>query len=210
MNTDTLKADLRNLFPKKVVSDHRLTSIIKGSFLEMAHHLDLPDAEDFPDDVTVVSGTPNYDVTLSSGKNVDRITSAVFVSGTTKQVLTDWNMRLYQHAYRGSATTGTPYAFCFYKRQLWLYYIPDLGGTVYLTCQHVLTDLTSFPDNYYPLMETLVTCRVYDKGSREWMAAYRAKKDLIKSFKGRMHPKKVEMEKSLYRSLRIQDLNTEI
>jgi len=46
------------------------------------------------------------------------------------------------------------------------------------------------------------------EGIAIYMRADRDRKDLIKSFKGRMHPKKMVMEKGSYRSQRIQDLNS--
>lgn len=214
MDTDTLYKDLRNLFYHLQVASERLQAATKAGFLEMAHHIDLPDAQDFPEDITVVSGTPNYDVTLASGSDMDRITSAVFVSGTTRQILDDsWTERTYQHHYRGLAETGTPSACCYFKDQLWLYKIPNLSGTVYLTCQSVVSDLTDFPDNYFPLMVALVAKHLFRTSSEpEGIAIYlRADRDarnLIKSFKGRMHPKKIAMEKSSYRAQRVRDLNT--
>lgn len=212
MNTATLKADLRNLFPKKRVSDPELSSIMKSAFLEMAHYIDLPDAQDFPDDITVVSGTPNYAVTLTSGKDIDRITSGVFVGGTNKRILGDsWTIRTYMHAYKGVGSTGLPTEMVYYNDELWVYPIPSSGGTIYTSCQHVLTDLTDFPDNYYPLMEALVKLRVYANDEDfKWNRTYRHAKDLVKSFKGRMHPKKIVMEKSGYRAQKMQDINAQI
>lgn len=216
MNTATLYKDLKNLFYHLQVAPERLQVATKAAFLEMAHYIDLPDAQDFPEDITVVSGTPNYDVTLASGSDMDRITSAVFVSGTTRQILEDsWTERVYQHHYRGLAGTGTPYACCYFKDQLWLYSIPNLSGTVYLTCQSVVTGLTDFPDNYYPLMIALTAKHLFRTSSEpEGIAIYlRADRDarnLIKSFKQRMHPKKIVMPMSSYRAQRVKNLNAQI
>jgi len=213
MNTATLYKDLKNLFFHLQIDDPRLQVATKAGFLEMGHYIDLPDAQAHPDDITVVSRTPNYDVTLASGGDVDRITSAVFVSGTTRQILGDsWTEREYQYHYRGIAGTGVPSECCYFKDQLWLYKIPNLSGTVYLTCQSVVADLTDFPDNYFPLMVALVAKHLFRTSSEPegiaiYLRAVQDTKDLIKSFTGRMHPKKMVMEKSTYRSKRIQKLN---
>lgn len=213
MNTATLKKDLKNLFSHFQLDPERLQAAAKAGFLEMAHYIDLPDAQAHPDDITVVSGTPNYDITLATGEDMDRITSAVFVSGTTRQILGDsWTIRTYQHHYRGLAGTGVPTECCYFNDELWLYKIPNLSGTVYLTCQSVVADLTDFPDNYFPLMVALVAKNLFrtstdPEGLGIYMRADRDRKDLIKSFKKRMHPKKMVMEKSTYRSQRIQNLN---
>jgi len=213
MNTATLYKDLKNLFFHLEIGDERIQAAVKAGFLEMAHYIDLPDAQAHPDDVTVVSGTPNYSVTLGAGEDMDRITSAVFVSGTTRQILGDsWTIRTYQHHYRGLAGTGVPTECCYFNDELWLYKIPNLSGTVYLTCQAVVTGLTDFPDNYFPLMVALVAKQLFRTSSEPegiaiYLRAVRDTKDLIKSFKGRMHPKKIVMEKSTYRALRIQRLN---
>lgn len=206
MDTAEFKKNIRNLLAVLDIKTERIESAEKIAFLEMAHHLDLPDSEDSGSE-SVVSGTPNYSLTLDSGKDIDRITSVVFVSSSVKQPLMDWNIRTYQYAFRGSAISGTPYAFCFYNDELRLYYIPNLSGTVYFTCQHVITDLTDFPDNYYPLMVELTKKHIFETGSSGWWAATRAAKDLLKSFKDRMHPLKVTMEKSLHRTQRVQALN---
>lgn len=214
MDTATLYKDLKNLFFHLQIAPERIQAAAKAAFLEMAHYIDLPDAQDFPEDVTVVSGTPNYDVTLASGSDMDRITSAVFVSGTTRQILDDsWTERVYQHHYRGLAVAGTPFACCYFKDQLWLYHIPNLSGTVYLTCQSVVTDLTDFPDNYYPLMIALVAKNLFRTSSEPegvaiFLRATQDARDLIKSFKGRMHPKKIVMEQSSHRANRVRVLNS--
>jgi len=214
MNTATLYKDLKNLFFHLQIADERLQAAAKAGFLEMAHYIDLPDAQDFPKDITVVSETPNYDLTLTTGSAVDRITSAVFVSGTTRQILGDsWTERTYQHHYRGLAQTGVPSECCYFKDQLWLYKIPNLSGTIYTTCQSVVTDVTDFPDNYFPLMVALTAKHLFrtsedPAGIAIYLRADRDRKDLIKSFKKRMHPKKMVMEKSTYRSRRIQRLNS--
>lgn len=197
---------IRHLLAQYELSEERLVSAEKAAFLRMAHHIDLPDAED-SGEATITADTPNYVLELDSGKDIDRITSAVFVTGSTRQPLEDWNIREYQFAYRGAATTGTPYAYCYYNDHMWLYYIPEASGTVYFTCQHVLTDLSDFPDNYYPLMIALVKTHIFKSGSGEWWAAYRETKDLLKSFKQRMHPLKKVMEKTTYRAERIKALN---
>jgi len=206
MDATTFHRLVRSLLAEYELSEERLVSAEKAAFLRMAHHIDLPDAED-KGEVTITAATPNYILELDSGKDIDRITSAVFVAGSVKQPLDDLNIREYQFAYRGAADTGTPSAYCYYNDEMWLYKIPDLSGTVYFTCQHVLTDLTDFPDNYYPLMIALVKTHIFKSGSGEWWAAYRETKDLLKSFKQRMHPLKKTMEKTTYRALRIQDLN---
>jgi len=206
MNVTTFRKDVQNLLADLRIKDPRMQAAEKAAFLKMAHHIDLPDAED-SGSVTITSGTPNYDLELGSGKDIDRITGAVFVGSSVKQPLTDWNSRTYLHAYRGLATTGTPYAFSYYNNQLWLYYIPNLSGTVYFNCQHVVTDLTDFPDNYYPLMVELIQTFIYKRGTSEWWSAYRAGKDLMKSFKDRMHPKKVVIELSGHRARRVKALN---
>jgi len=201
MDATTFHKDVRNILREYKLKDEVLTSAEKAAFLRMAHHIDLPDAED-AGSKAITSGTPNYSLTLDSGADIDRITSAVFVGSSVKQALEDWNIREYQHAYRAIATEGTPYAFCFYNDEMWLYYIPNFSGTVYFTCQNVVTDLTDFPDNYYPLMIALVKTHVFKSGTAEWWAAYRESKDLLKSFKDRMHPIRRTMEKTRYRMLR--------
>lgn len=214
MNTAVLYKDLKNLFFHLQIAEERLQAAAKAGFLEMAHYIDLPDAQAHPDDVTVVSGTAHYSVTLASGEDLDRITSAVFVSGTTRQPLGDsWTERTYQHHYRGIAGTGVPTECCYFNDELWLYKIPNLSGTVYLTCQSVVADLTDFPDNYFPLMVALTAKNLFrtnsdPEGMGIYLRADRDRKDLIKSFKGRMHPKKMVMEQSTYRSLRVQRLNS--
>lgn len=213
MNTATLYKDLKNLFFHLEIADERLQAATKAAFLEMAHYIDLPDAQAHPDDITVVSGTPHYGVTLAGGGDLDRITSAVFVSGTTRQILGDsWTIRTYQHHYRGLAGTGVPSECCYFNDELWLYPIPNLSGTVYLTCQAVVTGLTDFPDNYFPLMVALVAKNLFRTSSDPagiaiYLRADRDRKDLIKSFKDRMHPKKSVMEQSTHRSRRVQRLN---
>lgn len=207
MDQETFHADCQNVFADLDLLPERLVAAEKVAFLEMAHHIDLPDAED-EGTITIASGTVSYTPTLDSGADIDRITSAVFVSGTTKEPLNEWGIRRHRYHYRGSGTSGVPYAFCFYADKFWFYYIPNLSGTVYFTCQQVLTDLTDFPDNYYPLMIALMKKQIYKSGSTEWYAAYRDAKDLLKSFKDRMRPKKDEMEMGRYRAERIKELNS--
>ena len=207
MDINSFHRDLKLLVPELKIKDNRLRAAEKAAFLTMAHHIDLPDAQD-SGNVTISSSTPNYELELTGNKTVDRITSAVFVSGTTKQPLEDWNIRTYQYSYRGVGTSGVPYAFCYYNDELWLYYIPNLSGTVYFTCQHVVTELTDFPDNYLPLMFELVCKQLFKRGTPEWLSARREGNTLIKSFKSRMHPIKTGMEKTTYRTQRIRDLNS--
>ncbi len=204
MNQTAFHADIRKLFPD-VVDEDRLTAAEKAAFLTMAHYIDLPDAED-KGSQAVTSATPNYTISTDSGKDIDRITSVVWV-GSNNYNLIDLNIREYQFLYRGTATTGEPDSYCYYNGQIWLYPIPDESGTIYFSCQIVVTSLTSFPDNYYPLMLALIKKNLLKEGSGEWYWAYREARDLIKSFKTRMHPKKRGMEMGTYRSARIQDLN---
>lgn len=206
MDTTAFHNNIRKLLAHLALDEDRIVAAEKVAFLEMAHHIDLPDAEN-EGTITVVSGTPDYEPSLDNGHDIDRITSAVFVSGTTKQPLGHWGITSYQHNYRGLAVTGIPYGYCFHADKVWLYYIPNLSGTVYFTCQEVVTDLTDFPDNYYPLMVALIKEEIFDEGSREWWAAYQKAKDLLKSFKDRMRPKFEVMPMSTHRALRVRDLN---
>lgn len=208
MNVETFRNNIKTLFAHLDLQDRRIVAAEKVAFLTMAHHIDLPDAENDTGEITVASGTAGYTPSLDNGSDIDRITSAVFVSGTVKKDLDEWGIRGYEYYYRGQATTGTPYAFCFHARKVKLYYIPDLTGTVYFTCQEVVTDLTDFPDNYYPLMVALIKLQIFEEGTSKWWAAYKQSRDLMKSFKGRMRPKKDVMELSTYRAERIRELNS--
>jgi len=213
MNVDTFRKDVRNLFADFSIPDERIQVAEKAAFLEMAHYIDLPDAED-QGTVTVTSGTEHYTLTLDSGADVDRITGAVFVGTSVKSILEDsWTYRTYLHHRRGLAETGTPFACCFYNDELWLYYIPNLSGTVYFSCQQVVEDLTDFPDNYYALMIALTAkqmfrTRITEAESIIYERSNRDARNLIKSFKKRMHPQKMVMEKSSYRANRIRALNS--
>jgi len=207
MNSTLFHADIRRLFPD-VVDEDRLSAAEKAAFLTMAHHLDLPDAEDGGSQA-VTSGTPNYAIVTDSGDDVDRITSVVWV-GSNNIPLTDLNIREYQFLYRGDADTDEPDSYCYYNGELWLYPIPDESGTVYFTCQNVVVNINDFPDSYYPLMLALTKKNLMKEDSGGWYWTYREAKDLMKSFKMKMHPKKRGMEMGTYRALRIRDLNNQI
>lgn len=209
MDTTTFKKRVRDLFSQMDIREERMAAAELTAFLEMAHYIDLPDAE-ASGSKAVTAGTNNYTLTLASGADIDRITSAVFVGSSTQQPLEEWGIRRYRYHYYGTTSgsrAGTPYAFCYYNDEMLLWKEPDLTGTVYFTCQQVLSDLTDFPDNHYPLMIALVAKRLYAPGDKEWWAARRDSMDLIKSYKGRMHPKKDVMEMTRHRAKRMEALN---
>lgn len=209
MDTETFEANCRDIFAHLALGTERLTAAEKAAFLEMAHHIDLPDAE-ADGNKAIVSGTNNYSLTLTSGLDIDRITSAVFVGSSTQAPLDEWGIRRYRYHYYGTAAAnrgGTPGAFCYHNDEMLLWKEPNIDGTVYFTCQKVLSDLTDFPDNHYPLMLALVAKHIFELGSKEWWAAYRNAKDLLKSYKGRMHPKKDVMELTTQRAKRVKALN---
>jgi hypothetical protein len=215
MDSTIFHADMQNLLSGRKYDKKKILAAEKAAFLTMAHFIDLPQAESFGE-FTVASGTANYTGAIDEpiGAEIDRITSAVFVGSSVYQVLDDWNIRQYQHAYRGQSSTaraGTPSAFCFYNEQFWLYKVPDLSGTVYFTCQRVLTDITDFPDSCFPLMANLTKLYLADPddsaGAQAIVFAWQQSKQLIKSFKGKMHPKKAVMEKTSHRTQRVRNLN---
>lgn len=212
MNTETFKADIRKLLAHTALDEKRIASAEKAAYLTMAHHLDLPDAQN-EGTVTVTANTAGYEPALDNNRDIDRITSAVFVSSSgAKSKLNEMGIRQYQFLYRGEAQTGIPEAWCWHNDKIWLYYIPSVGGTVYFTCQEVPIGLTDFPDNYYPLMIALVKQYIYQDGGSEHMALYyaarREVKELLKSFKGRVRPKKETMEMTPYRAQRVKELNS--
>jgi len=207
MDTTTFKKEVRDIFSHLDVREERMAAAEKAAFLEMAHYIDLPDAEASGDE-TVTAGTNNYALSLDSGADIDRITSAVFVGSSTQMPLEEWGIRRYRYHYYGTASgnrAGTPYAFCYYDDEMLIWKVGS--GTVYFTCQQVLSDLTDFPDNHYPLMIALMTKRLHKPGTGEWWAARRDSMDLIKSYKGRMHPKKDVMEMATQRANRMRGLN---
>lgn len=207
MDKDTLRKNVRDMFSHLDIREEQMVAAEKAAFLEMAHYIDLPDAED-DGSKTVTAGTNNYALTLDSGNDIDRITSAVYVGSSTQMPLEEWGIRRYRYHYYGTASgsrAGTPYAFCYYNDEMLIWKVGS--GTVYFTCQQVLSDLTDFPTNHYPLMIALMTKRLYKPGTSEWWAARRDSLDLIKSYKGRMHPKKDVMEIGRLRANRMKGLN---
>lgn len=209
MDTTTFKKKVRDIFSQLDIREERMAAAELTAFLEMAHYIDLPDAE-ADGEKAITSGTNNYALNLTSGADIDRITSAVFYATTVQSPLEEWGVRRYRYHYYGTASGnrgGTPTAFCYFNDEMLLWPEPNLSGTVYFTCQQVLSDLTDFPDNHYPLMVALLTKRLYAPGDREWWAARRDSMDLIKSYKGRMHPKKDVMEMTSHRAKRMEALN---
>lgn len=208
MDSKLFHSEITNLFSDQSFSPERLTAAEKAAYLELAHHVNIPEAED-TGTATVTSGTPNYTLSLTTGEDIDRLTAAVFVSGTTKNAMWEWKRREYLFKYRGEAESGTPYAWNFYKGQLWLYYIPDVSGTVYFDCQKVLMGITDFGENLYPVMLALTKKHLFraNKDSFDYASAKQEAKELIKSLKLKMSPIKSEIEQTLYRAQRIKDLN---
>jgi hypothetical protein len=213
MDSTTFFQELQSLMAGKVKDKKQLQAAAKAAFLMMAHYIDLPGAE-ASGMITVTSGTAAYDVTDATmtppNVDVDRITAAVFVGSTVQQPLVDWNIRQYYHHYYGqssSARSGKPIAYCFHNGQFLLYKNPDESGSIYFSCQRVLQDIIEFTDNYHPLMLELTKLHLADPGSEVWGTAWHQAKNLIKSFKGKMHPKKALMEMGTHRSQRVVDLN---
>ena len=220
MNATQLHADIKNLLLDRRIDKVQLLSAEKAAFLTMAHFLDLPAAE-MNGSFSTTSGTEKYDVTSATmdpvGETVDRITSAVW-NGTSNKILNEIHIRKWMHSYYGlssSNRTGTPSSICIYQDRFYLLKAPDETGTVYFTAQRVLSDITDFPDSYFPLMVELTkfhlarSMKKDDPGVAvaEARLAWRNAKQLIKSFKDRLWVKKDVVEMSTHRSERVKGLN---
>lgn len=216
MDAKQLHADIKNLMYGRKIDDAPLAAAEKAAFLTMAHYLDLPVAETTGSFATTAS-TPSYDLTGATmspvSAQIDRITSAVW-NGTVHQPLSEIRIRTWEHAYYGLATsarTGTPTAICVHAGQFHLVKAPNEVGTVYFTAQRVLTVITDFPESYFPLMVELTKmhlARSTPEGAAEAQQCWYLAKQLIKSFKEQMWPKKSEVEISTHRAKRVQGLNS--
>lgn len=213
MDSSQLHKDIKNILFDRNLPDQQLEAAERAAFLGMAHFLDLPTAE-VTGNFTVTSGTESYDaintVDTPVDAIIDRVTSAVFYVSTAQSVLNEISMRAWMHSYHGQSSTsrkGTPDCFVLYNNKFYLYPEPDLSGTVYYTAQRVLTDIGDFPDSYFPLMVQLVTMHIAKPDTWEANRAWQLAKQLIKSFKGPMHPKKSVMPLSTHRAARVKALN---
>lgn len=213
MDSTELHKHVKNLLFDRSLQDVQLQAAEKAAFLGMAHFLDLPSAE-VTGDFAVTSGTYAYDavgtVDAPIGAIIDRVTSAVFYGSTVQSILTEVNIRTWMHNYHGQSSTsrsGTPQQFVFYNNQFLLVPLPNISGTVYYSAQRVLTDISNFPDSYLPLMVELVKMHLANPETWEATQSWRLAKQLIKSFKGPMHPKKSVMELSTHRANRVRALN---
>jgi len=216
MNSTQFHTEIKNLFLDRQIDDLRLQAAEKVAFLTMAHFLDLPCAE-MSGYFTTTSGTADYDLTdattTPADAVVDRVTSADW-NGSVSNPLMEVPIRTHQHSYYGlsaSNRTGTPSTICLHQDQFHLSKAPAEVGTVYFTAQMVLTNIVDFPDNYLPLLAELVEMRLEESKEDSTVDTdryYRRAKDLIKSFKDRMWPKKDIVEQSAHRAARIRNLNS--
>lgn len=213
MDSEQLHKDIKNLLGNRSLNKGQLEAAERAAFFGMAHFLDLPSAQ-VTGDFAVTSGTYLYDadgtVDAPIGAAIDRVTSAVFYSSSIQNILNEWRMRAWMHNYHGRSTsdrTDTPEAFVFYNNQFYLFPEPNLSGTVYYAAQRVLTDIEDFPDSYFPLMVELVKMHLADPETWEAAQSWKLAKQLIKSFKGPVRPKKDVMELSTHRMERMRNLN---
>jgi hypothetical protein len=216
MNSTQLHSDMENLMFGRKIEKPQLQVAEKAAFLTMAHYLDLSPAE-VSGSFTTTSGTPSYDLSnmtiTPADAQIDRITSAVW-NGSVNNPLSEIRIRKWMHSYYGlssSARTGTPEAICAYQDKLFLLKAPNETGTVYFTAQMVLPGIVDFPDSYFPLVVELTKmhlARSTPEGSAEAQQCWYLAKQLIKSFKDQMWPKKSEVEKSTHRDRRSRGLNS--
>jgi len=207
MDIETLKKDLKALSISKTFEDGIVDIAIQKAGKDLAWHLDIPELQ-VSHTITVVSGTAEYDAKFVNSQGIDRITSAVFVGGTNiRQPLDEVDIRTFDASYYGYATTGTPYQFAFFKDQIWLYYIPNISGTVYLRLQKIFTDFINLRENYYPLVFALTKRNLMEEKSPEYNILDMEANRLMSSFKGRVRPYKAGMELSAHRAYRMYGLN---
>lgn len=207
MDIAELKSDLKALSIGKSLEDYIIDIAVKKAGFDLAWHLDIPELQ-LSHTITVVSGTAEYDAEFVNMQSIDRILSAVFVGGTNlRQPLDEVDIRSFDRDYYGYGTTGTPYKFAFFKDQIWLYYVPNVSGTVYLRLQKVFSDWSNLRENYYPLVFALAKRNLVEEKSEEWQILNREVYQLISSFKGRVRPYKTGMETSAHRAYRQNQLN---
>lgn len=216
MDAAQLHGDIQNLMFFRGLEAPQLTAAEKAAFLTMAHYLDLGPAE-MSGSFTTTSGTPSYALTDATvdpaSATIDRITAAVW-NGSVYQPLSEIRIRKWMHNYYGLSTTdrtGTPEAICAHQGKFHLVRAPNETGTVYFTAQMVLTGIVDFPESYFPLMVELTKmhlARSTAEGSAEAQQCWYLAKQLIKSFKEQMWPKKDEVEQSTHRARRVQRLNS--
>ena len=212
MDSAQLHKDIKNILFDRKLPDPQLQAAERAAFLGMAHFLDLPTAE-VTGNFAVTSGTYTYEgagtVDTPVGAQIDRITAAVFY-GSSQNVLNEINMSQWMHNYYGQSSSGrqgVPNSFVFYNKMFYLYPAPNVSGTVYYSAQRVLTDIGDFPESYFPLMVELVRMHIAKPETWEANRAWQLAKQLIKSFKGPMHPKKSVMPISTHRAARVRALN---
>ena len=204
MDIEGLKTDLRSVNTKRALSDPAVKGAIRLAGYELAHHLDLPELNQ-SGTIPVTASTPNYNVAESY--KLDRITSATFQTSTKKATLGETDIRTYDALYRGMGTEGMPYTFSYFNGEIWLYYIPDTNGTLYIRTQRIMEDVKDLGDNYYPLIYQLAKRNLFDDDPGKWAAHDRIVTRLIGSFKGRVRPYKSAFELSVHRGNRVKGLN---
>jgi len=204
MDIERLKRYLKNIAKTKSLDDNELEAAIWLAGCELAHHIDIPELQE-SSTITIVSGTPNYDI--NPNLKLDRILAAVFMGSTQKAPLEEKDRRSYLWYYRGQATSGKPFCFTYWKKQIWLYKIPDETGTLYFDFQKVLTDPTILDDNYTYLIYRLSKRNLFDEDSNMWVKQERLAMRAIRGFKGRVRPYKDQMELSEHQRRKVQELN---
>lgn len=205
MNISQLTEDLKVLSIAKTLEDPTIASAIRKAGFDLAWHLDIPELN-ISDTVTVVSGKVDYIPELTTGEEIDRITSAVFV-GNVKQPLNPIDINTFDADYRGVGNSGTPFEYVFYENKIGLYYIPSSDGIVYLRMQKVFNSFEGLRESYYPVVFALAKRNLVDEKSIERQVLERDVQRLISTFKGRVRPYKQGFELSPHRTQRVQGLS---
>ena len=198
MNINRLKTDLKALSITKQLDDVAIDSAIHKAGMDLAWHIDISELN-VSATITVVSGTVDYEPTVATGGDIDRITSAIFVGSGLKQPLNLIDINTFYADYYGAGGTGTPYECVFYENKLWLYYIPNLSGTVYLRMQKVFNTLQDLGENYYSIVFVLAKMNLVEEKSKEREILERERNRLISTYKGRVRPYKQGFELSPHR-----------
>lgn len=203
MDDSTFKNDLKGLLIKLNIDPDQLNVAVRGAMFMIAQLIDLPKLSKSTT-LTGIAGTADYSLT---NYDIDRITSLVY--GTYPLSHNQVEIADYQAHYRSTTTPtqSTPYEFCLHESKLWLYYVPDTSSTIYITYQKPINGMNDIDDKYTHIMYGLGKLFIYPEGSREWWACSKQIDLNIEAITKQFKLKRTNIIPSLYRALRIRDLN---
>jgi len=200
--------EIKSVPPGETYKDNAINNAIRLGMYSLAQDLDLFELS-FSDSIAVNSGEPiSYRLThSSSGQQIDRITSAVFVGTSSKQDLNMVHISELNKNYRGYGGTGIPFQIAYHERKIWLYYIPSEAGTIYYTAQKIFTNFGDLEENYHPIIFWYTKRNLQKLDSVKWINCNKEVLRLIETFKGRLRPYKPTMPLSAHRRRRVQNLS---